>query len=193
MAPERAPAEDFGPSGLRRETFGQFDVGSPRIGQERDLQLGVGHLPDRRLDLDPFRLEAADERFEIVHLEADVIERASLGRAAAACCPAKTTGSRREGRRPRSCAGLERQPTHGRRPGFAPNAFTYQALMAGMSIGVVVNVVHAHRRGQRRFAVDLDADAVGREDVDLVGILRRLDLELGGLPLWPAPPACPSR
>ena len=31
--------------------------------------------------------------------------------------------------------GRDRQATHGRQPGLAPNTFTYQALMAGTSCG----------------------------------------------------------
>ena len=45
-----------------------------------------------------------------------------------------------------------------------------------------MNVVHAHWRGHSRFAVNLETDAVGRDDVHLVGICSWLDLDIGGLP-----------
>ena len=45
-----------------------------------------------------------------------------------------------------------------------------------------MDVVHADRSGQGRFAVHLETDAVRCDDVHLVGILGRLDRDVRGLP-----------
>ena len=41
----------------RRETFGQFNISSPGIGQERDLEIGIRNLPHWHIELDSLRLQ----------------------------------------------------------------------------------------------------------------------------------------
>src|SRR5262245_39702338 len=65
---------------LRGQSFGQLDVGPPWVAEKCDLHLAVGHLPDRRVDLDPSGFEALHELLEVSHVEADVIQRATLRR-----------------------------------------------------------------------------------------------------------------
>ena len=99
---------------------GQLDVGAPRIGEERDRRRRVRNLRVRPIELDAGRLELLAERLEVLHLEAEVIERAPL---------------RADGRR----VGLRERQVHARQiggvelpalPGTAPNVFAYHACVS---------------------------------------------------------------
>ena len=54
--------------------------------------------------------------------------------------------------------------------------------MAGMSSTIEVHVVHANRLWQSWFAVDFHANPIWCQDVHLVGVLGRMDLDPGGVP-----------
>src|SRR5258708_34586550 len=64
--------------GLLRRPLVDFDVGSPRIGDECDPDTAVVHRV-RPIKLDVVGLERLDEGFEFLHVEADVVEDAAFG------------------------------------------------------------------------------------------------------------------
>src|SRR5258708_19261178 len=64
--------------GVLRRTVVDFDVGAPRIGDECDPDTDVVHRV-RPIKLDVVGLKRLDEGFEVLHVEADVIEDATFG------------------------------------------------------------------------------------------------------------------
>src|SRR6185503_10710873 len=65
---------------LARETFREFDPGPGGIDQKGDLQPDAWNVPKRALEGDAVGCEFLAERLEVLHLETDVIERATLRR-----------------------------------------------------------------------------------------------------------------
>src|SRR5258708_39898317 len=61
------------------EPFGQFDIGAPGIGHERDRDAQARHLAVGHCELEPIRLPRFREGFQIMDLEPDDIARAALG------------------------------------------------------------------------------------------------------------------
>ena len=61
-----------------RRPLVDFDVGSPRIGNERDANAAVIHRVGP-VKLDVVGLKRLDEGLEVLHVEADVVEDAALG------------------------------------------------------------------------------------------------------------------
>ena len=116
----------------------------------------------------PLGFEPFHELLEVGHVEADVIQRASLRRHDR--CPGPENDRFTPGRSPASIiARRERQGcTVAAR--VRVERFPWHVLMPGMPGGVVVNLVLAHRREQGRFAVDFEPDAVWRIRIELVRV-----------------------
>src|SRR5262249_32945035 len=64
--------------GLLRRPLVDFDVGSPRIGDERDAHTDVIYRV-RPIKLDVAGLKRLDEGFKVLNVEADVVQDAALG------------------------------------------------------------------------------------------------------------------
>src|ERR1700704_6379283 len=60
------------------QSLGHLDVGAPRVLDEGDCDAERGVLGIRALQLDALRLELLAELLEVLHFEADVIDRAAL-------------------------------------------------------------------------------------------------------------------
>src|SRR4051812_48637677 len=65
---------------LSCETFSELDTGPFRICEEGDLQTDRRHIAIWHLQFDAARLQLSAERFQVLHLEADMVERAAFGR-----------------------------------------------------------------------------------------------------------------
>ena len=61
-----------------RETFCQFDAGTPGIGQEGDREVEFRHGPVRGIQFDSIVGEGLAEGCEILDFKADVIDGAAL-------------------------------------------------------------------------------------------------------------------
>src|SRR5579863_1693391 len=63
-----------------RELLGQLDARAPRVGQVGDLGRPIRSQADGLVELNALRFELLCKRFQVLHIEADVIERPPFGR-----------------------------------------------------------------------------------------------------------------
>src|SRR5947209_2498635 len=57
----------------------EFDVGAPRVGDEGQRRAGLLILRVGPVELDAVGFKLLDEALQVLHVEADVVEHASLG------------------------------------------------------------------------------------------------------------------
>src|SRR5882724_7572174 len=169
----------------RRQVLAEFDVRSPGIGEKSNFDSRVRNLPRRGVELDARCLELFGKLVEVLHLEADVVERAAF-RGLSLCITwrerdieaVEIDAVRHSASR--DCLALS---------GQTAEHFVVPGLN-GRNVGCGkkhVNVVHSDRTGQGRIAKHLHADSVRSLDVSLVWIggANRV-VDIGGFP----PGAC---
>ena len=135
----------------------------------------VSAVANRRVGLDPGSLQLGDERVDVLHFEADVIDRPSLGR------------------HQRSIGLAQRELSSGNGTSFEGESLPRRRtevfavpLLRGRRIrDHQVDVMHLHRCRERLVSVDLDADAVRSRQESLrdLRILVGLPGQAGRLPL----------
>ena len=158
----------------RRQALGDLDFGAPGIGDVDDPQAGrVRAGANGGVGFDSRRLQLGDEGVDVPHLKANVIHGAAFGWGLGRIALSEGNLGARDIRRIvlRALAGR------------GPEVLDVPLLRRQRIRNEQMNVVHLDGRRYGLVFVDLDADVVGTGEEALPGILGRLVLEAGSLPL----------